>query len=88
MTEQLFSNARIVLEDEIIEGSVLIRDGVIADISEGASRMGEDFEGDYLIAGLVELHTDHLEQHYSPRPSVTWKLLELLAERLRAAEHR
>jgi alpha-D-ribose 1-methylphosphonate 5-triphosphate diphosphatase len=72
MTEQVFSNARIVLEDEIIQGSVLIRDGVIADISEGASRTGEDFEGDYLIPGLVELHTDHLEQHYSPRPGVTW----------------
>jgi alpha-D-ribose 1-methylphosphonate 5-triphosphate diphosphatase len=72
MTELVLSNARVVLEDDIIEGSVLIRDGLIADISEGTSRTGEDFEGDYLIAGLVELHTDHLEQHYSPRPGVTW----------------
>ena len=72
MTELVLSNARVVLEDDIIEGSVLIRDGLIADISEGASRTGEDFEGDYLIPGLVELHTDHLEQHYSPRPGVTW----------------
>ncbi|MES5099867.1 alpha-D-ribose 1-methylphosphonate 5-triphosphate diphosphatase [Agrobacterium sp. BA1120] len=72
MTEQIFSNARIVLEDDIIEGSVLVRDGLIADVSEGTSRIGEDFEGDYLIPGLVELHTDHLEQHYSPRPGVTW----------------
>jgi alpha-D-ribose 1-methylphosphonate 5-triphosphate diphosphatase len=71
-TEQVFSNARIVLENDVITGSVLIRDGVIADISEGASTVGDDFEGDYLIPGLVELHTDHLEQHYSPRPGVTW----------------
>lgn len=72
MTEHVFSNARIVLENDILEGSVLVRDGLITDISEGASRTGEDCEGDYLIPGLVELHTDHLEQHYSPRPGVTW----------------
>jgi len=31
-----------------------------------------DMEGDYLIPGLVELHTDHLEGHYAPRPGVRW----------------
>lgn len=71
-TEQVLSNARIVLADQIISGSVLMRDGLIADISEGPSASGENFEGDYLIPGLVELHTDHLESHYSPRPGVTW----------------
>ncbi|MBM7330140.1 alpha-D-ribose 1-methylphosphonate 5-triphosphate diphosphatase, partial [Agrobacterium sp. S2] len=48
MTEHALSNARIVLEDDIILGSVLIRDGKIADISEGASKTGEDLEGDFL----------------------------------------
>lgn len=42
--EQVLTNARIVLEDRIVDGSVLIRDGRIADISEGTSRAGEDFE--------------------------------------------
>jgi alpha-D-ribose 1-methylphosphonate 5-triphosphate diphosphatase len=28
--------------------------------------------GDYIIPGLVELHTDHLENHYAPRPKVRW----------------
>lgn len=72
MSEHILSNARIVLDDDIIHGSVLVRDGLIADVSEGTMRSGEDLQGDYLIAGLVELHTDHLEQHYSPRPGVTW----------------
>jgi len=72
--ETVFSNARIVLEDEIVNGSLLIRDGKIADISEGNSSVGEDFEGDYLIPGLVELHTDHLEGHYSPRPGLRWNM--------------
>ncbi|KQV31962.1 phosphonate metabolism protein PhnM [Rhizobium sp. Root1203] len=71
-TETVFSNARIVLEDEIVAGSVLVRDGKIADISTGSTAVGEDFEGDYLIPGLVELHTDHLEGHYSPRPGLRW----------------
>jgi len=70
--ETVFTNARIVLEDSIFTGSIQIRDGKIADISEGSAQAGEDFEGDYLIPGLVELHTDHLEQHYSPRPGVRW----------------
>ncbi len=72
MTELVLTNARIVLEDSILHGSVQIRDGKIADISEGCTHTGEDFAGDYLIPGLVELHTDHLEQHYSPRPGVRW----------------
>ena len=75
MTAELaFTNARIVLEDSIITGSLLVRDGKIADIWEGTGRIGEDLEGDYLIPGLVELHTDHLEQHYSPRPGVRWNM--------------
>ncbi|MDR7143819.1 alpha-D-ribose 1-methylphosphonate 5-triphosphate diphosphatase [Rhizobium sp. BE258] len=70
--ETVLSNARIILEDDILHGSLLIRDGKIADISEGNSAHGEDFEGDYLLPGLVELHTDHLEGHYSPRPGLRW----------------
>lgn len=73
--ELVLTNARIVLEDSVIHGSVQIRDGKLADISEVLTRTGEDFEGDYLIPGLVELHTDHLEQHYSPRPGVRWNTI-------------
>ena len=53
-------------------GSVAIRDGVIHDVASGATRLGKDLDGDYLIPGLVELHTDHLEGHYAPRPKVRW----------------
>ncbi|WP_019172117.1 alpha-D-ribose 1-methylphosphonate 5-triphosphate diphosphatase [Pseudaminobacter salicylatoxidans] len=71
-TETTLTNARIVLADEVVDGSILIRDGRIADVSAGASRTGEDMAGDYVIPGLVELHTDHLEGHYAPRPKVRW----------------
>lgn len=72
--ETHLKNAKIVLENDIVEGSVLIRNGRIADISEGHSTGGEDFEGDYLLPGIVELHTDHLETHYAPRPGLRWNL--------------
>lgn len=69
--ELVLTNARIVLPDEVITGSVLVRDGLIADVSPGAAS-GEDMGGDFVIPGLVELHTDHLENHFSPRPKVRW----------------
>jgi alpha-D-ribose 1-methylphosphonate 5-triphosphate diphosphatase len=70
--ETILSNARIVGREEIPHGSVLIRDGLIADVSSGAPAAGEDLGGDYLLPGVVELHTDHLEYHIAPRPSVQW----------------
>lgn len=69
--ETVLANARVVLEDEIVHGAVLIRDGVVAAVDPGPAR-GEDCDGDYLLPGFVELHTDHLENHYAPRPGVRW----------------
>lgn len=77
MTETSFHNAQIVLPDQVITGSVKIEDELIAALDAGGSA-GEDFEGDYLIPGLVELHTDHLENHYRPRPGVYWNPLGAL----------
>jgi alpha-D-ribose 1-methylphosphonate 5-triphosphate diphosphatase len=70
--ETVLNNARIVLADEIVEGSIVLRDGCIAGIESGTGRTGEDMGGDFIIPGLVELHTDHLEGHYAPRPKVRW----------------
>jgi alpha-D-ribose 1-methylphosphonate 5-triphosphate diphosphatase len=78
MVETQFRNARIVLAGEIVEGSLASRDGVIAAIDSGTAQTGEDLDGDYLIPGLVELHTDHLENHYRPRPGVFWDAMASL----------
>jgi alpha-D-ribose 1-methylphosphonate 5-triphosphate diphosphatase len=69
------SNARIVLADRVIHGWLEVEDGAIAAIGEG-KRPGRsiDFGGDYLLPGLIELHTDHLEAHVEPRPKVQWDL--------------
>lgn len=70
--ETLLKNARLVLEDEVVTGSVLLRDGLIAEVGGASEAPGDDMAGDYLLPGLVELHTDHLEGHYAPRPKVRW----------------
>ena len=78
MTELAYTNARIVLADAVIEGSLLVRDGKIVDFDTGHVAHAEDLGGDYLIPGLVELHTDHFENHYRPRPGVTWNAISAL----------
>lgn len=70
--ETVLSNARIVLDQEVTRGAVLIRDGLIADICSDPGTAGVDLDGDHLLPGLVELHTDHLEHHFTPRPGVQW----------------
>lgn len=73
MTQRIFTNARIVLPDEVVDGTLVTRDGKIFEVIAGkVSGEAEDLDGDYLIPGLVELHTDHLENHYHPRPGVAW----------------
>lgn len=70
----ILANARLVLADEVIRGSVRIEDGQIVEMAQGdAVPAGAvDCAGDYLAPGLIELHTDNLERHISPRPQVDW----------------
>lgn len=74
MTETIFTNAKIVTSDRVLEGSVKINEGEITDIADNVSGLpaANDFDGDYLMPGFVELHTDNLEKHFAPRPGVDW----------------
>jgi len=75
MTDQtIFANARLILKDEVVAGSLVIADGFITDINQGTSvpKGSFDLQGDYLSPGLVELHTDNVERHLEPRPKVSW----------------
>jgi alpha-D-ribose 1-methylphosphonate 5-triphosphate diphosphatase len=67
-------NARVVVADRLIEaGWLAVADGRIVEVGEGRPPdHAEDLAGDLLLPGLVELHTDHLEAHYMPRPKVHW----------------
>ena len=70
----LFSNARLVLPDEVVHGCLLAADGVIRQVDGGltAAPSAIDLAGDYLMPGFVEMHTDNLERHMMPRPKVHW----------------
>jgi alpha-D-ribose 1-methylphosphonate 5-triphosphate diphosphatase len=75
MNETLvLANARLVLADEVIEdGWIVAENGAISEFGRGRPPAGAvDMAGDLVIPGLVELHTDHIEAHYMPRPKVHW----------------
>ena len=67
------TNAKLILSDAVAEGSLAFSDGLISHINEDIS-FGEeiDLQGDYLVPGLVDIHTDHFEKHVYPRPHVKW----------------
>jgi alpha-D-ribose 1-methylphosphonate 5-triphosphate diphosphatase len=71
---QVVGNARIVTPDAEFIGTVVIEHGVIQSVERGHSLAlgADDWAGDWLLPGLVELHTDNLEKHLSPRPGVLW----------------
>ncbi len=72
--EIVLANATLVLPGEAFSGGLVLKGGRIVGIDRGATRVraGLDLEGDLLIPGLVELHTDNLERHYTPRAGVQW----------------
>ncbi len=74
MNQLVYKNARIILENEIVVGTVSVADGRIRSIHAGntAAANAIDLEGDYLMPGMVEIHTDNFERHLMPRPKVHW----------------
>ncbi|NDR58079.1 alpha-D-ribose 1-methylphosphonate 5-triphosphate diphosphatase [Aliiruegeria sabulilitoris] len=74
MNETILANAELVLPDEVVTGSLRIAGGRIVEIGQGAAVPAGalDCEGDMVMPGLIELHTDNLERHIQPRPKVDW----------------
>ncbi|GAL20639.1 MULTISPECIES: alpha-D-ribose 1-methylphosphonate 5-triphosphate diphosphatase [Vibrio] len=70
----IITNVNLVLENEVVKGSIEMRDGKIVSMSDSQSQVAGayDGEGDYLMPGFIELHTDNLEQYFTPRPKVDW----------------
>lgn len=74
MAERIIRNARIVTAHETFRGIAVLDGETIRAIDTGStsSPAAEDWEGDWLLPGLVEVHTDNLEKHLVPRPGVIW----------------
>jgi alpha-D-ribose 1-methylphosphonate 5-triphosphate diphosphatase len=77
--ELLFKRAQLVLAGEVVQGTLVASGGRIVAIDTGSTSVrGADIEGDLLLPGLVELHTDNFERHLMPRPKVRWPELSAL----------
>lgn len=70
----IINNVKLVLENEVVSGSLEVQDGEIRAFAESQSRLPEamDGEGGWLLPGLIELHTDNLDKFFTPRPKVDW----------------
>ncbi|MCC6717693.1 MAG: alpha-D-ribose 1-methylphosphonate 5-triphosphate diphosphatase [Acetobacteraceae bacterium] len=74
MTETILTNCLLILPTEVVPGSLVIRDGRIAEVQPGRSHAGGaiDLDGDHLMPGVVDVHTDNLERQVQPRMTARW----------------
>jgi alpha-D-ribose 1-methylphosphonate 5-triphosphate diphosphatase len=76
----MLGNAVFLTPAGLRRGTLVCRDGLIEDLGDwpprGAGRSGaapvEDLDGDLVLPGFVELHTDNLERNMMPRPGIYW----------------
>jgi alpha-D-ribose 1-methylphosphonate 5-triphosphate diphosphatase len=69
------TNVRAILPTGEHLTSIVVRDGLIhrMDSAHAAMTRRIDGENDYLLPGLIDLHTDNLGHHLEPRPGAFWK---------------
>jgi alpha-D-ribose 1-methylphosphonate 5-triphosphate diphosphatase len=75
MTEEtILTNAILVLPEATLHGTLVVRGGDIVDVQPGRSTAlaARDLDGDYLIPGIVDTHTDNLERQVQPRSLARW----------------
>jgi alpha-D-ribose 1-methylphosphonate 5-triphosphate diphosphatase len=72
--ETILTNALLVFPDRVEAGTLVLRDGSIAEIQPGRSQASGaiDLDGDHLIPGVIDVHTDNLERQVQPRAQARW----------------
>jgi len=72
--ETILTNAILVLADTVVSGTIVLRGTEIVDIQPTRSTVASaiDLGGDYLIPGVVDVHTDNLERQVQPRTLARW----------------
>ncbi|WP_374569887.1 alpha-D-ribose 1-methylphosphonate 5-triphosphate diphosphatase [Phenylobacterium sp.] len=70
---RIFSE-NIVTPGGLVRGEVVVQDGQVAAVEPRAEAPAAalDWGADWLIPGLIDIHTDNLEKHYQPRPGALW----------------
>jgi alpha-D-ribose 1-methylphosphonate 5-triphosphate diphosphatase len=72
--ETILTNAILVLPEETRSGTIVMYGAVIADIQAERSQSARaiDCDGDTIIPGAVDVHTDNLERQVQPRSLARW----------------
>jgi alpha-D-ribose 1-methylphosphonate 5-triphosphate diphosphatase len=72
--DTILTNAMLVLPNEVVTGTVAMKGATIVGIDTGNSSLPSaiDMQSDYLIPGIVDLHTDNLERQVQPRATSRW----------------
>lgn len=72
--ETILTNALLVLPEEVVPGTIVIRGATIAEVQPGRSHLAaaQDLDGEHLIPGIVDVHTDNLERQVQPRANARW----------------
>lgn len=70
----ILTNARIVVDDEVVFGTIVLNGIAIEDIQPGRSNVpgAVDLDGDVVMPGIVDIHTDNLERQVQPRSNARW----------------
>ena len=72
--ETILTNATLVLPNSTLRGTLVLRGGRVAEVQSGrsAALAARDMDGDFLIPGIVDTHTDNLERQVQPRSLARW----------------
>ena len=70
----ILNNINLILEDQVVNGSLEIKNGLIHNYSDRPTQLSAAIDGQngWLLPGLIELHTDNLDKFFTPRPKVDW----------------
>ncbi|WP_145592231.1 alpha-D-ribose 1-methylphosphonate 5-triphosphate diphosphatase [Yersinia bercovieri] len=70
----ILNNVNLILEDQVVSGSLEIKNGEISRYSDRPTQLSAAIDGQngWLLPGLIELHTDNLDKFFTPRPNVDW----------------
>jgi alpha-D-ribose 1-methylphosphonate 5-triphosphate diphosphatase len=70
----ILTNAQLVLASEVVHGTLVLRGDRIHEVQPGRSHApgAIDLDGDHLIPGIVDVHTDNLERQVQPRATARW----------------
>ena len=74
-------NARIVTKQGVVEGTLVIEDGMITELLPNGKQESVaydddviDAEGCYVMPGIIDMHSDALEKEIQPRPNTFFPL--------------